>query len=370
MQTGRMLTPAEFDRETAKQLLFSGHATPDDKLKGIALMIRSSQAGDPEAMYYIGRMMLEGKIHAKAGNSQEYAVSMLCNAANEGFLPARTLLTQFCEWRYSKSFPAGEEQTGPLTDFNGNVVKINCSGALTPVDALLEYKEGMNVLTFSLNLSFVEDPDSVPDPEKLHEAVRRGILAWEGDYTVFGGQKLRVKINITEENRLFDNVGVVVMNGVIRDITETVWNRMDNAHTRELKQDVLEDRRAMAMTGMGKWSVRSRKIIYLQTYTGDFTEYDNIADVMKHEFGHVLGLGDLYAEDGKEQSGVPAGTYPELDSYLIKDDAYHLVMCSQHGPISNNDMEMVVLAFSENRRQQYQPSKVMKQISKALGRGN
>ena len=45
-------------------------------------------------------------------------------------------------------------------------------------------------------------------------------------------------------------------------------------------------------------------------------------------------------------------------------------MCDHHGPISNNDIEMVVLAFRENRMQNYQPGKFRKEISDALGRGN
>ena len=49
---------------------------------------------------------------------------------------------------------------------------------------------------------------------------------------------------------------------------------------------------------------------------------------------------------------------------------YYLVMSNAFGPISNNDVEMVILAFSENRMQSYQPDKVNKYASKALGRGN
>ena len=34
---------------------------------------------------------------------------------------------------------------------------------------------------------------------------------------------------------------------------------------------------------------------------------------------------------------------------MINDKFYNLVMCDHHGPISNNDIEMVVLAFRENK---------------------
>ena len=57
--------------------------------------------------------------------------------------------------------------------------------------------------------------------------------------------------------------------------------------------------------------------------------------------------------------------------YLNNEDKfYNLVMCDHHGPISNNDVEMVVLAFKENKMQFYQPSRLKGKISKALGKGN
>lgn len=90
----------------------------------------------------------------------------------------------------------------------------------------------------------------------------------------------------------------------------------------------------------------------------------------KHEFGHALGLGDLYASAVDSLSGVEKGTYAELDSYVINDKFYNLVMCDHHGPISNNDIEMVVLAFRENKMQLFQLGRLKGKISSALGKGN
>lgn len=45
-------------------------------------------------------------------------------------------------------------------------------------------------------------------------------------------------------------------------------------------------------------------------------------------------------------------------------------MCDHHGPISNNDVEMVILAFRENKMQLYQPGKLKGKLSSALGKGN
>jgi len=92
--------------------------------------------------------------------------------------------------------------------------------------------------------------------------------------------------------------------------------------------------------------------------------------VAKHEFGHALGLGDLYQSIPDTLVGVEKGTYAELDSYAVTDKFYNLVMCDHHGPVSNNDIEMVILAFKENRMQLFQPMKLKGKISTALGRGN
>ena len=90
----------------------------------------------------------------------------------------------------------------------------------------------------------------------------------------------------------------------------------------------------------------------------------------KHEFGHTIGLGDLYQSSSDSLNGVEKGTYEELDKYAISNKYYNLVICDHHGPISNNDIEMVILAFRENKMQLYQPGKLKGKLSSALGKGN
>ena len=365
-----MLTAAEIQREQARKLLFSPESTPADKVAGIRLMTEAGNAGDPEAMYLIGKMLLEKRIRLKEGDSQERAVRLLCAAASRGCLPAGTLLNAYCEERYRHSFGDAASPGGPLRDFDGSVIRINRTGWRVPVDAKLTCSNGENVLTFRLNLTFLEDEDAVPDVEKLHSAVIDGIRMWEGDYTVFGGQRLLVRIEVTNEPRLFDTVLVAVCAGSVAESMSRALSLLRTKSAVRTKQSLFGENRAMAVGGLRKWSVKSRKIIYLQTSASRFDDYEEIRHIVKHEFGHVLGLGDLYGEEERGLAGVPAGTYPELDSYLLGDSFYHLVMCRHRGLISNNDIEMVVLAFSENREQAYQPSRYLKRVSRALGRGN
>jgi len=59
------------------------------------------------------------------------------------------------------------------------------------------------------------------------------------------------------------------------------------------------------------------------------------------------------------------------DGEIVSNKNYNLVMSDHHGIISNNDIEMVVLAFSNDEVQLFQEDPRHKgTISKALGRGN
>ena len=370
MESINRLKNPEIDLENGKRLAFSPESTPEEKREGLLLLDSASRKGNPEAQYIIGKMLLEGTISLKIGDSTSAAIDLLYKAARKEYYPARILISNYCRKRYNRAFPAGEKKKQPLTDFDGNRIVINHTGKMVPVDAVLNYTDqGENILTFSLNLMILDENVKVEDPAKLKAAIINGIRMWEGNYTVFGGQQLRAKINITEEPRLFDNVVIALMGGdFLRLLKKSTSIRRSDKALR--LRSVINDKRSMAAMGYKKWSVRTRRIICLHSQTDTFNDYNEIMHVVKHEFGHVLGLGDLYEESGAGLPGVPAGSYPELDCFVVKDQFYHLVMCDHHGLISNNDIEMVVLAFSENRLQQYQPTEKNKKISKALGRGN
>lgn len=111
--------------------------------------------------------------------------------------------------------------------------------------------------------------------------------------------------------------------------------------------------------------------LYVLSENGKFDDFKEIKNVAKHEFGHALGLGDLYERRSDNLGEISKGTYSELDGYYLTDKFYKLVMCDHHGPISNNqNIEMAVLAFWENKAKLYQQGNFMGVISKALGRGN
>lgn len=371
MDADSVISSVENDRETGKLLLFSPNATADEKKQGMLLLFDACDAKDPEAQYLVGKMLIDGKITFRLGDSKRRGISLLCAAANHGCLPARTELNKYCMNQYESKYSAASEYCGPLKDFDGKIFQIDHSGALVPVDAHLEYCDGKNVLRFDLNLCILNDESIEKDQEQLLQSIIHGIKMWEGDYTVFGGQKLTIRINITMENRVWDNLIVYIVAGDNLETMKKILRTVPGKRAADAHQTIIRQKRSAAIGGIRKWSIRGRKIIYLTSDTMAFDDYDEISHVIKHEFGHVLGLGDLYAESGRGLLGVPAGSYEELDCYAVRDKLYNLVMCDHHGPISNNDVEMVVLAFSKNRMQNYQVSKIIKgEISEALGKGN
>ena len=357
--------------KTWESLIFSPDSTPADKRMGFRLLNEAIMRDDPTAGCMAGRMLLDGTVSASSGDNVSAALDLLRRAAARGYTPARAILADYCRKKYDRAFP---EQPAPdqlLTDFDGKPFRIRRTGVLTPVDATLEYKDGMNVLTLSLNLVLMDEGANVADPDMLWAAINLGIKTWEGVYTVFGGQQLQVDIRITRELRAFDSVIIALMDGTTLDIVDKALKLTTPKRASRIKQTI-RDKRSMAAGGFMKWSVRSKKVIYLHSTstTGRFDDYGEIMHTVKHEFGHVLGVGDLYKEAEAGRPGVPAGTYPELDPYILNDRFYNLVMCDHHGPISNNDIEMVVLAFAENRMQEYQQINGRGRVSKALGRGN
>ncbi len=343
----------------------------NDRNKGIMQVVEAARAGDAGAKFYLAEMLISGFVKTNNTpdfNLDEHITALLWESAMSGYVPARIELAKLCNDRseeYQKQIPIKE---GALTDFDGKRIVINRKGLLTPVDAVLTYENNRNILTFTLDLCLVKDKDE--DYEKIYKAVCNGIKEWEGEYRVFGGQQLEIKINIEDKDNVFDTVYVLPLTASNSDMLLDIIKNMNvSDNLKEKAANIYGTYRSYAGLGL-KWTATSRKAIVIQTGEDGFNDVNEIQRIACHEFGHILGLGDMYASETDGLEGIEKGTYKELDGYYISNNMYHLVMSDCYGPVSNNDIEMVVLAFSENAMQLFQKTKIKGKISKALGRGN
>lgn len=358
--------------EESTRLYDSPELTPEQRNRAFELLEWAARNNDPEACFRFGARLVNGKIRLKDIDSKERGMYYIDRAAYLGHKVAQKAIDNYCNLLYEKNVGSKnpKQAPAPLRDHNGWKIKIKHTGKFTPVNAELVYQEEKNILFLDVNANILVNDEEVVDRIKFMDAVEKGFKAWEGVYTVFGGQEIVVVVNVKFSD--FALLGCVnisslksnAVKGAIKlaGIKGHEWqNRLSDAANTSA---------SIASIGMKKWSVRSGKSIFINNSNGRFDDYDMITKAVRSEFGSILGLADMRITDNNENKSIPKGTYPELDPYYIENGYYNLVMCNRRGVISNNDMEMVILALSENEMQHYIEDSMGHKPSKALGKGN
>lgn len=323
------------------------------------MMQKAAWQGHPQAQYFLGMQFWAREGNPLAPEPGSPWIRMLWRSACAGDRRAREKLERICLLRS----PQPVVRPGPLKDPQGRPLEINRTGAKLPIKAHLRRENGENVLLLQVNVVFfyTTEPEN---RERFEKAVLAGIRAWEGEYPVFGS-KLRVHVELTAEKRLRGSVLVMPMAEDVRKDVLKVARIFLPKKRKKKAVSMLDHRRSFAVSGL-RWSPESLKLIVIQDTDGTFSREQTVRDVARHEFGHALGLGDLYASSADGYAGVPFGAHPALDAYSLWNGYYSLVMCDQRGFISGKDLEMVLLAFRDGKMQLYQKVKKKDRISDAL----
>ena len=111
---------------------------------------------------------------------------------------------------------------------------------------------------------------------------------------------------------------------------------------------------------------KNKKSSACSKYSGSLYSLGQYEGTSAHEFGHVFGLKDLYGSASVNHGYEPLSNaeiiYSNLDFGLPQSNG----LMRNNGNACANDIEMILLAFSENTWQYYVPSGKDQVMSKAI----
>ena len=254
-----------------------------------------------------------------------------------------------------------------ITGFDGKPIEIEKKGFLYPVNMELCETQGQNYLHICVRSYFAstltEDFETIT---RWKECIFQGFQEWAGEYTVFGGQQLSV--TVTTEESSSPSIDTVPILCLSEEKAREFILQYTNQNQQASIEKALLAQRSFSTTmieGVVSWnSILPRYIVLMPTA---FESERILQRTAKHEFGHILGLGDSYQDADLGYQGV--GMYHDILPYYDKQRGFDMVM-DNCGPVRNNDIEMVILAFFTNRFQNYQSFQNSLAVSHALGRGN
>lgn len=343
-------------REEGKRNYYNPERDPQKRRLGAEQLDRASWLGDAEASYILGCLILD-RNPPQGSLKEAAAMEKLHAAGTAGYPDARRKLRQICSDRYHELIRTDSRKQSaplPLSDFEGKPIFIHRAGWSYPVEAQLSFDGWTNNLALCAKVDFSDIDLEDNALQACTQAIEAGFQDWAGNYTVFGGQPLTVSVRIKPSIPFQNRITVFELSEDFADRVKDLAGKLTTGAKKEKLQSFYGDRRPFASMGIRRWSLRSFKNIFFHSEDIHAEDRDDLRCYARHEFGHVLGLGDLYA--GKEDSlvGVDSGTFPVLECYRLFDKTYHRVMCDNWAPVTDNDIEMLLLAFSRNRYQSFQ----------------
>lgn len=255
-----------------------------------------------------------------------------------------------------------------IKDFDGRPIEIDKKGMFYPVSMELCEKEGKNYLHICIRSYFATamEEDSI-DIVEWKKYVFKGFSEWAGEYTVFGGQQLTVTVTTIEADKpSIDTIPILCFSE--SKAKEFIGQYIASGQRAEIEKAVLAKRSFSTTTLQGVVSWKAILPRYIVLMPSAFDSAYTLQRTAKHEFGHILGIGDSYKDADIGYQGV--GMYHDILPYYQGNNSFDMVM-DNCGPVRNNDIEMIILAFFTNQFQDFQKYKrATAHISNALGRGD
>lgn len=319
-------------------------------------LYRKIEEKDPETIGKVAILFSEIGLET---DDPYYIKDLLHYAASAFSEDAAAKLKEICEEEKRKLCPVTErDESEPLTDENGEEIAFDCSGKEYPVEAVLHRENGKTYLDLNAKIRFVYPPAAKYRhfAHIFENAVRKGLKAWEGTYSVFDGHKVTFRVNLTEDPEA---------DGKYVPISPA--DRNDYYNIESSLPDLSEDSFVRgAVFQQKQWSPSSDKNIVILNENQRYSFALSVEHVTKHEFGHVLGVGDVYNKRSGEIETVQPEIYRNLKPYFCGHNYFLTMDGSAAAPVSDLEAEMVLRAFLEKQYQSFITEPGREKISSAL----